>query len=98
MKTLFLAQPEPKVHGASPLKTLLNWIGAPSFLLNKYQDSPPKPHDAPSPRRPLRVVRVMEAGQSSAQIGRILISGSFIDVCAELDRMAERESTLRLNS
>ena len=98
MKTLFLVPSEPKVQGASTLKTLLCWIGVPSRLLNKFQASPPKPNHAPSPRRPLRVVRVMEAGQPSAQIGRILISGSFIDVCAELDRMAERESNLRLNS
>ncbi len=41
---------------------------------------------------PLRVVRVMEAGQSSAYGGRMMISGRMADVCAELDRMAEREA------
>ena len=45
---------------------------------------------------PLRVVRVMESGQASAQGGRMMISGRMADVCAELDRMAEREAALRI--
>lgn len=45
-------------------------------------------------RRPLRVVRVMEAGQSPAQVGRMVISGRMADVCAELDRLAAREAAL----
>ena len=44
--------------------------------------------------RPLRVVRVMEAGQAAAHGGRMVISGRMADVCAELERMAERESML----
>jgi hypothetical protein len=44
--------------------------------------------------QPLRVVRVMEAGQTSALTGRILISGRMDDVCAELDRMVEREEAI----
>lgn len=36
----------------------------------------------------LRVVRVMEAGQTPAQVGRMVISGRMADVCAELDRLA----------
>jgi len=43
-------------------------------------------------RQPLRVVRVMETGQASALTGRILMSGRMADVCAELDRMVEREA------
>lgn len=39
-------------------------------------------------RRPLRVVRILEAGQSPAQVGRMVISGRMADVCAELDRLA----------
>jgi len=44
---------------------------------------------------PLRIVRVMEAGHRSGDGGRMRISGRMADVCAELDRMAERESSLR---
>ena len=44
---------------------------------------------------PLRVVRVMEAGQA-AHGGRMMISGRMADVCAELDRMAEREAAPHL--
>lgn len=42
--------------------------------------------------RPLRVVQVREAGQSSNCVGRMVISGSMAAVCAELDRLAAREA------
>jgi hypothetical protein len=45
-------------------------------------------------RRPVRVLRVMEADQSPMHGGRIRISGCMADVCAELDRLAARESRL----
>jgi hypothetical protein len=38
--------------------------------------------------RPLRIVRILEAGQSPANVGRMMISGRMADVCAELDRLA----------
>jgi hypothetical protein len=41
--------------------------------------------------KPLRVVRVVETGQS---VGRIVISGRMADVCAELDRLAACEAAL----
>jgi hypothetical protein len=44
--------------------------------------------------RALRVVRVLEAGQASASVGRMVISGRMADVCAELDRLAAREAML----
>lgn len=43
-------------------------------------------------RRPLRIVRIMEAGQAPAQVGRMVISGRLADVCAELDRLAACEA------
>ena len=43
---------------------------------------------ARSVRRPLRVVRVLEAGQAPGSVGRMMISGRMADVCAELDRLA----------
>ncbi len=43
---------------------------------------------------PLRVVRVVEAGQARASSGRMVISGRMADVCAELDRLAAREAAL----
>jgi hypothetical protein len=42
--------------------------------------------------RPLRIVRVIDAGQARNNAGRIVISGCIDDICAELDRMAQRES------
>jgi hypothetical protein len=44
--------------------------------------------------KPLRVVRVVEAGQSRSSVGRIVISGRMSDVCAELDRLAACEAAL----
>jgi len=43
-------------------------------------------------RQPLRVLRVMDADQAPAQIGRLRISGRMADVCAELDRLAAHEA------
>jgi hypothetical protein len=40
----------------------------------------------------LRIVRIMEAGQTPAQVGRMVISGRLADVCAELDRLAACEA------
>lgn len=45
-------------------------------------------------RRPLRIVRVIEDGQAPANVGRMVISGRMVDVCAELDRLAAREAAL----
>ncbi len=41
--------------------------------------------------RPLRVLHVVEPGQTSPHIGRLVISGRMADVCAELDRLAAFE-------
>ncbi|MEY4155683.1 MAG: hypothetical protein RJB64_404 [Pseudomonadota bacterium] len=43
------------------------------------------------PIRPLRVLRVFEAGQKPSHVGRMVISGRMADVCAELDRLAAFE-------
>ena len=43
---------------------------------------------AKRPQRPLRVVQVVDGGQSRQSAGRMVISGRMADVCAELDRLA----------
>jgi hypothetical protein len=47
------------------------------------------------PIRPLRVVRVVESGQTRCSVGRMVISGRMADVCAELDRLVAHEASLR---
>jgi hypothetical protein len=42
-------------------------------------------------RKPVRVLQVLDAGQTSHHVGRLRISGRMADVCAELDRLAARE-------
>jgi hypothetical protein len=44
------------------------------------------------PRRPLRVLRVVEGSRAPAGAGRMVISGRMADVCAELDRLAALEA------
>lgn len=43
------------------------------------------------PTRPLRVVRIIDAGGSTACGSRLFMSGRMADVCAELDRLAACE-------
>ena len=47
-----------------------------------------------SAQRPLRIVRILEADHAPANVGRMVISGRMSDVCAELDRLAAKESAL----
>lgn len=42
---------------------------------------------------PVRIVRGLEEGVGQLCAGRMYISGRMADVCAELDRMAQSEST-----
>ncbi|EJL80594.1 hypothetical protein PMI15_03724 [Polaromonas sp. CF318] len=48
----------------------------------------------PTPSR-LRIVREFDANVGPACAGRMVISGRMADVCAELDRMAQREAALQ---
>lgn len=43
---------------------------------------------------PLRVMRVMDQGSSPLNAGRMVMSGRFADVCAELDRLTEHQNNL----
>jgi hypothetical protein len=43
--------------------------------------------------RRLKIVREFEAGVSPSCAGRMVISGRMADVCAELDRMAQKETS-----
>ena len=78
------ASRQPTVSGASP-QSPLRRAGKPAAAKTGTHRQ----------RQPLRVVRVMEAGQASALAGRILMSGRMADVCAELDRMVERETAVQ---
>lgn len=42
--------------------------------------------------RPLRVLRVVDAGHGASTAGRMVISGRMADVCAELERLAALET------
>jgi hypothetical protein len=61
--------------------------GKKDVLIGSCVKSPLKPS-----RSRLKIVRQFEPGASSLCAGRMTISGSMADVCAELDRMAQREA------
>ena len=50
-----------------------------------------------SSQRRLKVVREFDAGISPSCAGRMVISGRMADVCAELDRMAQKESVTQFD-
>jgi hypothetical protein len=57
--------------------------------------NPTRPAQPTRPRAvamPLRVTRLLDQGCPSASAGRMVMSGSFADVCAELDRLVALES------
>lgn len=86
----------------TPLQSLLRWLTpspslpvvvTPAQRSSVIRMQPAMSRACVAPvRRPLRVVRVMEAGQSRSQVGRMVISGRMADVCAELDRLAACET------
>jgi hypothetical protein len=78
------AQPAAQERPARPQSASTVPIGALSARSPKVR--------ALAARRPLRVVRVAEAGMAKAHAGRMVISGRLADVCAELDRLAALEA------
>ena len=72
----------------TPLKALRRW-----FATTPEAHVPmPAIETSCNRHRPLRVLQVLEADQSPRQLGRMRISGRMADVCAELDRLASRET------
>ncbi len=79
----------------APLQGFVRWLagGAPVQAHPAVQARPQAVHIALPARKPLRVVRVVDAFHPPAGAGRMVISGRMADVCAELDRLAALEST-----
>ncbi len=85
MHTLHLA--------ATPFRSLLTWFSGPTAATTPV---PAAVFSAPvrlveRRSRPLRVLRVLDGPQERSASGRMVISGRFADVCAELDRLAAAE-------
>lgn len=60
---------------------------------NRFKLQSPRTRAAKPVRKPLRIVRLVEADNAPAHVGRMVMSGRMADVCAELDRMTACEST-----
>lgn len=87
----------------APLQGLLAWLTPrPAHALSSNRPSTPRaappvlrtvrPSKPPQPVRPLRVVRFVDAAHAPSNAGRMVISGRMADVCAELDRLAQRDN------
>jgi hypothetical protein len=81
----------------APLHSLVGWFAPAARARTSPLQSPAAVHVTPRAcaRRPLRVVRVVEARQGACGAGRMVISGRMADVCAELDRLAALEAAAR---
>ena len=75
-------------HASSPHASPLHFPGMIQF---KAPGSRARIRGSAAVHRPLRVLQVMEPGQTSSHMGRLVISGRMADVCAELDRLAAFE-------
>lgn len=78
----------------APMQALASWLvpaQAPFSLL------PANTGEADAKRPPLsrlRIVREFDPASGPACAGRMVISGRMADVCAELERMAQRETAV----
>jgi hypothetical protein len=77
-----------------PAKGVNQATGAITLREHLLISQPNVPAAGHATHRPLRTVRVMEAGQAPGQVGRMVMSGRMADVCAELDRLAACEARL----
>jgi hypothetical protein len=80
----------------APLQSLIGWFAGGLRGTHRRAHTRATAAHATAPRscvrRPLRVVRVLEACPATSGAGRMVISGRMADVCAELDRLAELEA------
>jgi hypothetical protein len=80
----------------APLQSLIGWFAGGLRGTHGSAHTRAAAAHATAPRscvrRPLRVVRVLEACPAPSGAGRMVISGRMADVCAELDRLAELEA------
>jgi hypothetical protein len=81
----------------APLQSLRSWFAPATRAQTAPRHPPAAVHVTPRAcvRKPLRVVRVVEARQGTSGAGRMVISGRMADVCAELDRLAALEAAAR---
>lgn len=96
MHSLHLADWSP----VPPLRSLMAWLAGPVATPAVPVRSAGmatagcggKPRLVERRSRPLRVLRVLDGPQERSAAGRMVISGRFADVCAELDRLAAQET------
>ncbi len=77
------------------MQALLGWLVPPPAVpmpVVRTSVRSVAPRRAAARARPLRVVRVLEPSAPRTAAGRMVISGRFADVCAELDRLAAQEA------
>jgi hypothetical protein len=99
MQRLLLGVPAPQqrvaLHAPSHALPVARPVMAPQFAPRGTGQTAIQPARTVAGKvMPLRVLRVLESGQPRSCTGRLVISGRMADVCAELDRLVEREAAL----
>lgn len=89
--------PTPTRHTAQPSGTQTHRTVGKVVPLHPTDRPAVQRRHAPTAQRPIaapavRMRRLSESGQRPEQAGRMVISGRMADVCAELDRLAQREA------
>ncbi len=88
--TVSAAQRPPRHRPSAehPAQSAIQFVAAPAISIGAVAQKSLKAQR----NTPLRILRVVEPGDRAAGAGRMRMSGSMADVCAELDRLVEREN------
>jgi hypothetical protein len=89
-----LPQPSPSGTQQAPMHQATHRSKAPNSIAYKPMAARARgiSHAQTHRARPLRIERIVESGQPTSQVGRMVMSGRMADVCAELDRLVAREA------
>ena len=90
----FKPDQEPLCQPSKASAKALRTTAFPQVVASGASVVPLRSQRTPSSRRPLRVVRVVDADPRPTSTGRMVISGCMADVCAELDRMIQKEGAM----
>ena len=90
-----------RLFTCAPVDTNITRVKDPEFLRTEPSPACEFIHETPNPilihtqlesKKPLRVSRIMDHPSAKKSTGRMFISGTMKDVCAELDRLVVLEN------
>jgi hypothetical protein len=79
------------MRSAAPAAVPIDLVGSTSPRTSRITYPSTMPHISAKPIHRVRVVRNIDTALPADRAGRMVVSGRFADVCAELDRLASME-------